>query len=324
MRFRLLKLALSLLVALTFGCQPLAGEPPSVGPSGATPLEEIALNQKSSLRDTVTVLADKIGERNLLHYEKLEQARSYITRRLERAGYQVELQQYEVGRPVTNIIASKPGNEEVVVVGAHYDSMSGTPGANDNGSGVAVLLQLAERFAEASPKRTLRFVFFVNEEPPYFHTDNMGSERYAKLCKDRGDKIVGMLSLETVGYYSDEPGSQKFPPGITGYPDRGNFVAFVAEPNSQEFLDSCLSYFHEFAVESLVAPASVEGVAWSDHASFWKYGFPGVMVTDTAPFRYPHYHRATDTADKIDYGKLESLSVSLENMIAKLTEVRRD
>ena len=164
-------------------------------------------------------------------------------------------------------------------------------------------------------ERTVRFVFFVNEEPPYFMGDSMGSRVYAARCAERKDNIVGMISLETMGYYSDEEGSQKFPPGIEGYPNTGNFLAFISEPNSQEFLQECLDHFEGLPVKSLVAPATIDGVSWSDHASFWEQGYPGVMITDTAPFRYPHYHRKTDTADQLDYQRLGRAAGGLETMI---------
>jgi Zn-dependent M28 family amino/carboxypeptidase len=277
--------------------------------------EEVALETAPTLESTVTVLSEKIGERNLNNYPRLEQTRDYITRRLKNAGYQVELDEFKVDKPVYNLVFTKPGNKEIVVVGAHYDSAPITPGANDNGSGVAVLLQLAERLKEVPMERTVRFVFFVNEEPPYFMGDSMGSRVYAARCAERKDNIVGMISLETMGYYSDVEGSQMFPPGIEGYPNTGNFLAFISEPNSQKFLQECLDHFEGLPVESLVAPASVEGVSWSDHASFWEHGYPGVMITDTAPFRYPHYHRKTDTADQLDYQRLGRAADGLETMI---------
>jgi hypothetical protein len=292
------------------------GASPSSTPAvlDSTP-QQIPLAAAPTLKSTVETLSETIGGRNLANYGKLEQTRSYITRRLARSGYQVDLDEFKVGKPVYNLVFTKPGNEEILVVGAHYDTAPITPGANDNGSGVAVLLELAERLQDVPLKRTVRFVFFVNEEPPYFMTESMGSEVYASRCAQLSEDIIGMLSLETMGYYSDEPGSQKFPPGIEGYPDTGNFLAFISEPNSQPFLEQCLDSFQGLPVESLVAPATVEGVSWSDHASFWRHGYPGVMVTDTAPFRYPHYHRKSDTADQLDYQSLGRAVDGLEMVI---------
>ena len=305
-----------LLCSLSVGCQK-GHASPSTSPAATVEadFEEVALETAPTLESTVTVLSEKIGERNLNNYPKLEQTRDYITRRLKKAGYEVELDEFTVDKPVYNLVFTKPGSEEIVVVGAHYDSAPITPGANDNGSGVAVLLQLAERLKQVPMERTVRFVFFVNEEPPYFMGDSMGSRVYAARCAERKEKIVGMISLETMGYYSDVEGSQMFPPGIEGYPNTGNFLAFISEPNSQQFLQECLDHFEGLPVESLVAPATIEGVSWSDHASFWEHGYPGVMVTDTAPFRYPHYHRKTDTADQLDYQRLGRAADGLESMI---------
>ena len=310
--------------ACVFGCEPKNQEfDTAAAPSLNTPVQvqAIPIPSDSSLEDTLTVLASTIGERNLARYEKLEQTRDYISRRMEKAGYSLELNSFKgklVDKEVHNLIFTKPGNEEILVVGAHYDSAPGTPGANDNGSGVAVLLHLAEQLKDTKTKKTIRFVFFVNEEPPYFMSSDMGSRVYAKLCAQQEDKIVGMLSLETMGYYSDEPGSQHFPPGINGYPDTGSFLAFVTEPKSQSFLQECLENFHGFPHESLVAPGGLEGVSWSDHASFWAYNYPAIMVTDTAPFRYPHYHRDSDTPDKINIEKLNLVAESLQDMLSKL------
>lgn len=320
---------LALLALLTWGCLAHSEEAPSgqeiASPASDAALAPIELAPTPTIKRTVEVLASEIGERNVPHYPQLEQARNYLSRRLEAAGYEVELNTFEEsssGKAVHNLIAGKAGSEEIIVVGAHYDSTTLTPGANDNGSGVAVLLHLAEKLKEVKTERTVRFVLFVNEEPPYFMTKDMGSQVYAKMRADRGDKIVGMLSLETMGFYSDEAGSQHFPPGLSGYPDRGNFLAFVAEPNSEQFLLECLDSFEGLAVESLVGPATLEGVSWSDHASFWRHGYPGVMVTDTAPFRYPHYHRTTDTPDKIDYAKLKRAAEGLESVITAVAGIK--
>ncbi len=314
-------------LALTLsGCpqtDPVAASTPS--PEQASP-PAIALSDNPTLGDTIRVLAEDIGERHLARYEELEKARVYISDRLKRAGYRVESQTFRdkiVKKDAYNLIASKPGNDEIVVIGAHYDSATLTPGANDNASGVAVLLQLADRLAKTETERTVRFAFFVNEEPPFFMTSDMGSTVYAKQCAQKKENIVGMLSLETLGYYSDEPASQHFPPGITGYPNTGNFLAFIAEPNSEELLRECLDNFQGLPVESLVAPAQTEGVSWSDHASFWRYGYQAVMVTDTAPFRYPHYHKPSDTPDKINEKSLERAAEGLESVVRALAREKK-
>jgi hypothetical protein len=166
-------------------------------------------------------------------------------------------------------------------------------------------------------------VAFTNEEPPYFQTSTMGSLVYAGACRARGDEIVAMISLETIGYYSKEIGSQVYPiPGLSLiYPTRGNFVGFVANPSSRHLLRQILGVFRAHATipsEGAALPALVPGIGWSDQWAFWQHGYPGVMVTDTAPFRYPHYHQDSDTPDKLDYDGLTRVVLGMEKVIASL------
>jgi Zn-dependent M28 family amino/carboxypeptidase len=210
-------------------------------------------------------------------------------------------------------------------VGAHYDSVVGSPGANDNASGVAGLLALARRFAGKPRGQTLRFVAFVNEEPPYFQTEEMGSLVYAKRCQARGDNISAMVSLETIGYFSDAPGSQKYPSAGLGffYPSKGNFIGFVGNTRSRALLRSAVSAFkkeRKLPCEGASLPAVIPGIGWSDQWSFWQCGYPAIMVTDTAPFRYPHYHSSTDTPDKLDYDRFALVVSGMEKVIAELAK----
>ncbi len=208
------------------------------------------------------------------------------------------------------------------MIGAHYDTVSGCPGANDNGTGVAAVLELAQRFSRRPQPRTIRFVAFVNEEPPFFKTAHMGSVVYANAAKARGDRVMAMLSLETMGYYSDERGSQQYPAEIASlYPDVGNFIGFVANDASAPLLSKARRAFEQrtaFPLQSAAAPDEVPGVGWSDQWAFWQAGYPAMMVTDTAPFRYPWYHTAEDTPDKIDYEKLAHVVDGLEAVIESL------
>jgi Zn-dependent M28 family amino/carboxypeptidase len=213
----------------------------------------------------------------------------------------------------------------IVVVGAHYDSVFGAPGANDNGSGVAALLALARRFAARSTSCTLRFVAFVNEEPPYFQTPRVGSLVYASRCKARGDQISAMLSLETIGCFSDKPRSQLYPvPGIRAfYPNTGNFIGFISNVRSRALLRRAISRFRQqekLPSEGAALPSFVPGVGWSDQWSFWRQGYPAVMITDTALFRYPYYHTPADTPDKIDYERFALVVSGVEAVVADLAE----
>ena len=289
--------------------------------------DEVGL--RDELQADVQKLAGDIGERNMMRYPRLLAAAEFIEQRFAAAGLQSRRDSYELHeRACHNIEAEIRGqSNDVVVVGAHYDSVFGCPGANDNGSGVAALLALARRFAGRSTSNTLRFVAFANEEPPYFQSSQMGSYVYAARCKERSDKIVAMISFETIGYFSDAPGSQTYPaPGLgIFYPKVGNFIGFVANTHSRALLHRVLSIFRaqkEIASEGAALPAFIPGVAWSDQWSFWQHGYPGIMVTDTAPFRYPHYHLPTDTPDKLDYDRFALVVSGMNKVIGDLAGVR--
>ena len=290
--------------------------------------EETALRE--ALRRDVRVLAEEIGDRNWLVYPRLVQAAGWIDASLAQAGYNVRRLSFDVrGMPVDNLEVEIPGRtrpEEIVVIGAHYDSVPGCPAANDNGSGVAVLLALARALGSAQPERTIRLVAFANEEPPFYRTSEMGSVVYARECHRRKERIVAMLSLETLGYYRNEKGSQMYPPPFSlFYPAEGNFIAFVGNVGSVSLVRQCLATFRrqvKFPSEGAALPAFITGIGWSDHWSFWKQGYPAVMVTDTALFRYPFYHSSEDTYDKLDYERLARVASGIEIVVRELAEAR--
>jgi Zn-dependent M28 family amino/carboxypeptidase len=301
------------------------------GQSFTGPLPALTDAQKTladELKADVTHLAKTIGHRDTDHPENLAKAADYIEQQLAKAGLKVTRHPYDVaGQTCVNLDAEirgkdKPG--EIVLVGAHYDSVRGAPGANDNASGVAAVLALARRMAKGPPPaRTIRFAAFVNEEPPYFQTERMGSLVYAKACKAKGENIVAMLTPETIGCYSDEPGSQYYPAAFSSfYPSTGNFIAFVGNVGSAALVKRIVGKFRNdvrFPSEGAALVGSIEGVGWSDHWSFWQCGYPGVMVTDTAPFRYRHYHTMEDTPDKIDYERtarvVEGLGIVVGDLV---------
>jgi hypothetical protein len=278
------------------------------------------------LKSDVDLLAGTIGERNTNRHDQLQQAAAYLADRLRRSGYAVREESYQAnGREVKNIEAELKGSsqpDEIVVIGAHYDSPPESPGANDNASGVAALLELARQFQERKPSRTLRFVAFVNEEPPFFRTGQMGSRVYAANARKRGEHIVAMLALETIGYYTDKPGSQQYPPPFNlFFPDTGNFIGFVGNLASRSLLRTSIKTFRDttpFPSEGLAAPAFIKGIGWSDQWSFWQEGYPGIMITDTAPFRYPHYHEASDTPDRLDYGRMARVVSGVGRVVEEL------
>jgi len=235
---------------------------------------------------------------------------------------------YELhGRACNNIeVEIRGARPAILLIGAHYDSVFGSPGANDNGSGVAAMLALARRFAQKQAQHTLRFVAFVNEEPPYFQTSQMGSFVYASRCKASGDPISAMISLETIGYFSDAPRSQTYPAVGLGafYPTIGNFIGFVGNVHSRALLRRTIDLFRKHAgipSEGAALPSFIPGVAWSDQWSFWEHGYRGIMITDTAPFRYPHYHASTDTPDKLDYDRFALVVSGMEKVIEELDKL---
>jgi hypothetical protein len=301
---------------------------PGVSPTGPLkPLSEDEQVIAANLRRHVAGVASR--EHNFFNPSELAASALYIERALVVSGYSVASQRFQVEKlEMRNIEVEVKGGaraSEIVLVGAHYDSVVGAVGANDNGSGVAALLEFARLFKDARPTRTLRFVAFVNEEPPFYHSDAMGSRQYARRSRERGETIAAMLSLETIGYYSDDPGSQHYPfPLGFFYPSTGNFVAFVSNLASRTLLHEALSGFRRHAgipSEGVAAPALIPGVDWSDHWSFWQEGWPALMVTDTAVFRYPHYHSPEDTPDKVDYERLARVVTGLHGMIRELAGV---
>ena len=292
------------------------------------PLSEEESAIRDELKRDVDRLAGDIGERNVsFRYEELVAAVEFIEKSLTEAGYEAKRQDYTVdGKVCTNIEIEIKGNEkpgEIVIVGAHYDSVYGSNGANDNASGVAGTFALARRFAGKKIERTLRFVLFVNEEPPYFQTNRMGSWVYAKRCRQRQENVVAMVSLETIGYFTDEPDSQKYPfPFGLVYPSTGNYIGFVSNMGrSAKLVRKVIKLFREkckFPSEGGTIPGFIPGIGWSDHWAFWQEEYSALMVTDTAPFRYPYYHDSGDTPDKLDYERMARVVKGVEEVVAEL------
>ena len=266
------------------------------------------------------------GPRSLDDATSIYGSIALITEELTTQGYTVERQ--EVLDPAENLIVTLPAaspDAPILIIGAHYDTVSRSPGADDNASGVAALLELARAFSEEPPARSIeiRMVFYANEEPPYFQTGAMGSYVHA-LSIDNPDQVMGMISLESMGYFSDEPGSQNYPfPLLLRYPSTGNFIAFVGDTSSRDFLRQAIGQFREEArIPSVggTAPSVVQGIDWSDHWGYSRLGIPAFMITDTAPFRNPHYHRASDVPETLDYQRLALVVEGVEAMIRSLAE----
>ncbi len=261
------------------------------------------------LRGHVETLATDIGERNVWRPQALAAAADFVRRTWSAQGHAVEAQRYVAfGVDCENLEVAFAGTEapeEILLLGAHYDSVPGCPGADDNASGVAALLEISRLLADARPARTIRLVAFVNEEAPFFPFGEMGSRVYARAARGRGERIRTMLSLEMLGCYDERPGSQRYPPLLRRFfPDRGNFVGFVSNLRSRRELREIVRAFRahsDFPCESLATLPFVPGVSWSDHRSFWREGYRAAMVTDTAFYRYPHYHTPQDTPERLCY-----------------------
>jgi Zn-dependent M28 family amino/carboxypeptidase len=259
---------------------------------------------------------------------KLDAAAEYIRVFWENAGYEVTPQTFRTQNvPCRNLsveIVGESKPDEIIVVGAHYDTVSWAPGANDNGSAVAVLLELSSLFRAETTGRTIRFVAFTNEEPPFFKTRSMGSQVYAKACKERKENIVAMVCLETIGYYRDKPKTQKYPvPFRLFYPDTGNFIAVVGNLSSRPLVKAFSRRFMEesdFPVECIATFGFITGIDWSDQWSFWQCGYPAIMLTDTALFRYPYYHTSEDTSDKIEHYQLSRVTYGIFRALLKMVD----
>lgn len=290
------------------------------------PLTPAEQQIQKGLMTHINKLAVGIGERNVAHYSSLQDAAGYIESTLRGLGYKISANEYSVGdTKVRNIEAQITGIKkptENVVVGAHYDSAPGTPGADDNGSGTAAVLELARLLKNSRPNRTIRLVLFANEEPPYFQTPMMGSLVYAQQLHNQHVNVTAMLSLETIAYYSDAKGSQHYPVVLgPAYPDVGNFIGFAGNTESGPLVRRAVELFKQassFPVEGLAAPAEVKGIGFSDQWSFWQNGYRAIMVTDTAPFRYPYYHHSADTPDKVDLKKTARVVAGVKQVVLGL------
>ena len=295
------------------------------------PLSEQENGISSNLRDHVFMLAGEIGERNIWLPQKLNAAAAYIEKIWQDQNFTVQRQEYAArGVESTNLIFEIPGTvlpHQIVIIGAHYDSVSGSPGANDNGSGVAALLEISRLLAGIKPARTVRFVTFTNEEPPFFLRGDMGSRVYASRSRSHKENIVAMLSLETMGFYSEAPDSQEYPfPFSFFYPHTANFIGFVGNIRSFQLVKLCLAAFRnttKFPSEGTAAPGWITGIGWSDHWSFWREGYRAIMVTDTAFFRYDHYHTQEDTPEKIDYDRLARVTKGLAEVVVELANTNK-
>jgi Zn-dependent M28 family amino/carboxypeptidase len=323
-RARLVLVVLTALVLLVgFAAWFMTATPGASHRGPLPPLDADGRRLADYLRKHVTGVASE--EHNVAHPEALERSARYIESALSGLGYAVSRQEFETGGvKVRNLEVSRGSGQRLVVVGAHYDSAQDAVGADDNGSGVAALLELARFLKTVQPAAGLevRLVFYVNEELPWFGTENMGSYVHSKGLAREGREVAAMLSLETIGWYSENFDSQRYPfPFSLFYPSKGNFIGFVANLHSRSLMHRAVDTFRRgvaFPSEGVAAPESIPGIGWSDQWAYWKFGWPALMVTDTAVFRYPHYHTLRDTPDKLSYERLARVVKGLEAVVRDL------
>jgi len=272
------------------------------------------------------MLASEIGVRSYNDLDRLERTAAYISDQFTSFGYQVTRQPFVFqGNTYHNIIAELTGGasaETLLIVGAHYDAVRTTPGADDNASGVAGLLGLARELASARMEGTVRFVAFALEEWPVYRSSNMASYHYAKSLSEKNERVDGMICLEMIGYFCDREGCQHYPFPFMNltFPKMGNYIAMVGNLRSKAFTERIAKDFKkatDLPLVTLNAPAIVVGIDFSDHWSFGKFGYPALMVTDTAFYRNPHYHAPTDLPETLDF---ERMAKVVEGLIAAIQE----
>ena len=286
--------------------------PPAIAAAGSnTPPASV---DQTVLARHVHALAVDFFPRSIDAPAKLEAAGDYVLSQMRAAGATPRVQGVEVnGTSYRNIVASfGPSEGALLVIGAHYDSRSDTPGADDNASGVAALLELARLLAAAPPPHPVELVAYTLEEPPYFRTNSMGSFWHARELRRQGRSVRLMVSLEMIGFFRDEAKSQRYPEGgfAALYPDQGNFIALVGPFRDFGLMRDVKGVFmgaSDLPVESINAPASVRGIDFSDHLNYWRFGMPAIMVTDTAFMRNPNYHARGDTPETLDYVRMSKV-----------------
>lgn len=348
---RLLVLFSCILLSLIYGFFSMILMPGRSHRGPLPPTTDAQRTLADGLRTHVEILSDatggvgRVGNRSTFYPKRFAEAYVYLDDQLAAMGYD-HRNEYPVqrGSPVPSIEVIVPARAaaasitavnnsggpssssnpkpRIIVIGAHYDAFQGTPGADDNASGVAATLHLARIFQDDPQPAELRFLFFVNEEPPAFWTADMGSWVYAKACRANNDDIAAMISIESIGYYSDVPGSQRYPQPMSAlYPDTGNFIGIIGNWSSRSLTRRAVRSFRTstpFPSEGAALPSLLPGVGWSDHWSFWQEGYHAIMFTDTATFRNPYYHTPNDKADTLDYDRMARVVEGIEAVIRDL------
>jgi hypothetical protein len=289
-----------------------------------------ASGTEARLRAHVAALAGTIGERHLLRPRALAAAADYITETWQAQGYVPQRETYVVNDlTCANLVVTHPGRsraDEILLIGAHYDTVPGSPGADDNASGVAGLLEITRAMVGIEPELMVRCVAFTNEEPPFFRSAQQGSAVHAQAARARGERIALMVALEMLGFYDDRPGSQRYPPLFRWfYPDRGDFLGFVADFRSRQVMRRAAAAFRAacgLPLETCATFRWIPGAAWSDHGPFWRQGYRAFMVTDTAFHRNPFYHTAGDVPGTLDHTRFATAVDGLARCFGRLAATK--
>ena len=266
------------------------------------------------LENHVRILTDEMAPRNFEHFENMEKAADYIHEQFDGTGARINELSYEINGKTFRIVSGffGPDTKERLIVGAHYDAVPGSPGAADNASGVAGLLEMAAALGENPPPMMVELVAYPNEEPPFFRTRLMGSYVHAMHLKKEKVPVRLMIALESIGYFTDRPFTQLYPNPFFRllYPSRGNFIAVVSrlrEGSVVRRIKKAMRTVPDLSVHSFNGPSIIAGIDYSDHRNYWKAGYRAVMVTDTAFYRNDHYHTPLDLPDTLDYKRLSKV-----------------
>lgn len=285
---------------------------------------------RENLRLHVDHLAGLIGPRVLSKPKTIEATTRYIENQWAEVGFDVQHEWFEaIDRSASNLIVERAGRkraDEIVLLGAHYDTVPMSPGADDNASAVAVLIEVSRLLKDHQGSKTARYVAFACEEVPYFNLDSMGSQHHAREARQRKERIAAMLCLEMVGYFRSEVGSQAVPPTIPRwlhrfFPRRGNFLAAVGNLPSWKLAWSFRRGFKRgshLPLFSIVLPETVHEIRLSDNSSFWDQNYPALMLTDTSFLRNPHYHQATDLPETLDYNAMTEVTLGVAAAMRRL------
>ncbi len=297
----------------------------------ARPISPVTFKTKSELKVNsdrlkkhVDMISEQLSPRSHAHTENLNKIAAYISGEFKSSNAIIHQQNFVVNdKEYKNVIAEYgPASAQVIIIGAHYDAEGNNPGADDNASGIAGLLELGQLLSKTRVGSRVMLVAYSLEEPPYFGTDSMGSAIHAKTLREKGVSVKLMICLEMIGYFTEEKGTQGFPMPLMRvfYPSVGNFVAVVDQvfSNHAQQLKKTMSNVISLPVYSINAPTTIPGVDFSDHRNYWKYGYPAIMVTDTAFYRNTAYHSPNDKADRLDYGKMSQVVEGIYSYVKQI------